>query len=57
MDDNARSNVSKKVKLWKYENAPFNIDHPLYSHDINVIEFVWKYLNVEKQQPQNSRGY
>ena len=43
MDDNARSHVSKKVKLWKYENVPLNIDHPP-SPDINAIEFVWKYL-------------
>ena len=40
MDENARSHVSKKVKLWKDENVPLNIDHPPYSPDINAIEFV-----------------
>ena len=39
-DDNARSHVSKKVKLWKDENVPLNIDRHPYSPDINAIKFV-----------------
>ena len=48
---NARSHVSKKIKLWKDEKIPLNIDPPPHSPDINAIEFVWKYLKdyVEKQ--------
>ena len=43
-DDNARSHVYKKVKLWKDENVPLNMITLLISHDINTIELVWKYL-------------
>ena len=49
-EDNAPCHDSVRANLWKEENNINTLPWPAQSPDLNIIENVWKMLNIQVQQ-------
>ena len=49
-EDNAPCHVSVRANLWKEENNINTLPWPAQSPDLNIMENVWKMLNIQVQR-------